>query len=145
MNLEELRDKIKNDMENNIYTHEFRSIMESQLLDIEDELEKAEENDMYCDRLIRETEELLQNINTMSGSAEKIVYSLRNDIKSSLADLIPPIELDSDGVELIQMEINNKINFINALYQDVITEYIDWNTNIKVIYKNGGYYYEKII
>ena len=145
MNLEELRDKIKNDMENNIYTHEFRSIMESQLLDIEDELEKAEENDMYCDRLIRETEELLQNINTMSGSAEKIVYSLINDIKSSLADLIPPIELDSDGVELIQMEINNKINFINALYQDVITEYIDWNTNIKVIYKNGGYYYEKII
>lgn len=143
MNLEELRDKIKNDMENNIYTHEFRSIMESQLLDIEDELENTEENDMYCDKLIRETEELLQNVNTMSGSAEKIVYSLINDIKCLLADLIPPIELDSDGVELIQMEINDKINFINALYQDVITKHIEWNTNIKVIYKNGGYYYDR--
>lgn len=143
MNLEELRDKIKNDMENNIYTHEFRSIMESQLLDIEDELENTEENDMYCDKLIRETEELLQNVNTMSGSAEKIVCSLINDIKCLLADLIPPIELDSDGVELIQMEINDKINFINALYQDVITKHIEWNTNIKVIYKNGGYYYDR--
>lgn len=143
MNLEELRDKIKNDMENNIYTHEFRSIMKSQLLDIEDELENTEENDMYCDKLIRETEELLQNVNTMSGSAEKIVCSLINDIKCLLADLIPPIELDSDSIELIQMEINDKINFINALYQDVITKHIEWNTNIKVIYKNGGYYYDR--
>lgn len=41
------------------------------------------------------------------------------------------------------MEINDKINFINALYQDVITKHIEWNTNIKVIYKNGGYYYDR--
>lgn len=143
MNLEELRDKIKQDMENNIYTHEFKSIMKSQLLDIEDELEKAEENDMYCDKLIRETNELLQNVNTMSGSAEEIVDLLVNDIRKSLVDLVPPLKLNSDGIEVMQMEINDKINFINALYRDIITEHIDWNTNIKVIYKNGGYHYDK--
>ena len=135
MNLEKLRDKIKQDMENNIYTHEFKSIMKSQLLDIEDEL-------MYCDKLIRETNELLQNVNTMSGSAEEIVDLLTNDIRKSLVDLVPPLKLNSDGIEVMQMEVNDKINFINALYQDVITEHINWNTNIKVIYKNGKYHYE---
>lgn len=72
-------------------------------------------------------------------------------IKDNMIDVIKKIDLfdvdsSSESVEEIMQNNNIWLELLNGLYQDVITDYLDYDDIIRVYYNHmGAYMYEKYV
>lgn len=86
------------------------------------------------------------NSDERTGRVEHIIKYFKKEIIGQINKIdIRDENLECEGIEVIQDNIDNILELINGIYQDYITGEVGYDTPIKV-YRNsmGAYQYEKL-
>lgn len=81
------------------------------------------------------------------GNVLEVVECIKDDLINELYMIkLNDTNFECDDVEKIQFTMNTYLDIINGIYQDIITEYIDYNSIICVFKSNfsGEVGYSKI-